>query len=81
MQRVKRCCFGCGPRSHILSDRKCTPTLDSIKTNFTHNLAYDKAEAEEFANQILMLHSPQEPLTNSVEDNHASKEIVVIFIT
>ena len=72
--RAKRYCFGCGSPDHILSDRKCTPTLDSIQTNFIHNLAYNNAEAEEFANQVLMLHSPQEPSSNSVEDNHASQD-------
>ena len=34
-------------------------------------MVYDNAEAEEFANQIFMLHTSQEPPTSYAENNHA----------
>jgi len=53
----RRFCWGCGSPDHILSDRKCTPTLDSIKTNILESFGDEEKGIDELAEQFLTLHS------------------------
>lgn len=55
--RNKRFCFGCGSPDHILSDRKCTPTLDAIRNNMVEHIGCNYADAAALAQQFLTLHS------------------------
>ena len=52
--RNKRVCWGCGSPDHILSDRKCTPELQTIRTNITDCVS--RGTVDEIAQQFLTLH-------------------------
>ena len=55
--RNKRVCWGCGSTEHILSDRKCTPKLETIKTNITDHVTNDSSAMDDLVDQFLTLHA------------------------
>jgi len=56
MIRSRRYCYGCGSPEHILSDNKCTPSLESIRTNVLQEIHGGDEVAEAMAEQIFNLH-------------------------
>ena len=55
--RDKRVCWGCGSPDHILSDRKCTPKLETIKTNITEHVEHNSSAIDDLAQQFVTLHA------------------------
>ena len=75
--RYRRLCYGCGSPDHLLRDRKCTPSLASIKTNLikTHHGTND--QLQDLADEIMTLYAPAQTLyagdelkRRSLERNH-----------
>ena len=55
--RDKKVCWGCGSPDHILSDRKCTPKLETIKTNITEHVENNSSAIDDLAEQFVTLHA------------------------
>ena len=53
----RRYCYGCGAEDQILSDKKCTPSLNSIKTNVTEQRGCDQEIAVDIAEQMFSFQS------------------------
>ena len=54
--RRRRDCYGCGSPHHILSDNKCTTSLESIKTSVVDKMECSGATVEDMEEQIFNLH-------------------------
>ena len=62
----KRVCWGCGSPDHLLRDKKCTPTLDTIKTNIVPCFQYSNEDASMLAEEFSTLFShPHEIQANT----------------
>ena len=62
----KRVCWGCESTDHILSDRKCTPTLENIRTNIVSCFQYLYEDAHMLAEEFATLFvKPNEREPNS----------------
>ena len=55
--RNKRVCWGCGSPDHLLRDRKCTPTLNSIKTNLVLEHYGSPEQVHFMAEEFIILYS------------------------
>ena len=53
---MKRYCYGCGSLDHILSGRKCTPTLQLIRMNLVAIGNHGKRMEKELAIQFMTLY-------------------------
>ena len=53
--RNKKVCWGCGSPDHILSDRKCTPKLETIKTNITEHVGSSSSAIDDLAEEFVTL--------------------------
>ena len=74
--RHGRFCWGCGSRDHILSDRKCTPTLQSIRTNFVEQ-GLDDENCQEL---VQILHTNFGHTSGSDSDQSLSDADEVRFV-
>lgn len=82
MIRRKLFCWGCGSLDHLLSDRKCIPTLGQIRTNMfrlADDLMIDRDSVEAWAQNVRFTYitsfkdddtSPQDTdyVTNQLEE-------------
>ena len=79
--RGKKVCWGCGSPDHILSDRKCTPKLETIKTNITDYVESSGSAIDELAEQFVTLHArasqgvPLEQDDAPVRSDHSSPHV------
>ena len=53
----KRVYWECGSPDHILSDRKCTPKLETIKINITEHVQTNSFAIDGLAKQFMTLHT------------------------
>ena len=64
----KQYCYGCGSPDHILSDRKCIPTPQSIRTNLVSIGEHHADVAEELAINFTTLFSSASQSTSAQKD-------------
>ncbi len=67
--QLERFCFGCGSLDHILSDRKCTPTIEALRTSVVDHTNCNRQDIELFVEQFMTLISRSDTQQTSGVDN------------